>query len=487
VLITDIATLTLCSDYQCSLNGQEYCYTGSPISPAPIIYSGSLPDCDFIIEWYDENGNLVPLAPTATSYIPNPLTFTATGQCYQDFTYEMRIIGECGPSSCTSTIRLWNEDAPVGDLYLDPLENLPLCYGEDVSIRFDEECALPTDQWTWAVSTDGSTFNPISTAGTRNPYYNTNRLYQDHWFSVERQNGICPADTTSIYIPVKPPLVVTQFDADPFDPCRDSGLKLSVQYSPCVPSINNVCNCDFTIDWYKNGLLIATTTSTNPYAAYTYIDPALNGNYAGVYYAVVTDNCCGMSKKSPWAIAEPPVGLAIIGPCYICDSSAFTLNGVVINSPVIGTCTYQWYEFDSSIPSYQILTGETNISLVTTNPGLYKLVMTCVNGNTSCIKEAEFEVEDCRSIISTNDLSADDFDFTLVPNPGNSYCRLMLSGDKIKDFKVRVANDLGQTIRDYDVNGWQEYVELNDLVPGSYIVTVITKDQGVLTKKLIIQ
>jgi len=44
-LYTEVATLNLCNPYDCSLNDQEFCFTGSPITPAPLSYNGPLPDC----------------------------------------------------------------------------------------------------------------------------------------------------------------------------------------------------------------------------------------------------------------------------------------------------------------------------------------------------------------------------------------------------------------------------------------------------------
>ena len=487
VLTTNIAELTLCSPYNCSLGSQEFCFMGSPITPAPITFNGPFPDCDYTIEWYDPQGNLINLPAGTTTYQPPALSYTNSLQdCSQSYIYEMRIDGACGLVSCQHPITLWNDQAPVGDLYLDPIENLPLCYGEDVSIRYDENCALPSDLWDWKVSTDGSTFNGVPGVGNRNPYINSNRLFQDHWYSVERTNGVCPADTAMIYIPVKDPLMVSSFTADPLDPCLETGVKLGVQYSPCVPSLNSVCDCDFTIDWYKNGILIGSSNSNAATGSYTYVDPALNGNYGGVYYAVVRDNCCGDEERSSWKIIDPPIGLCIIGDCFICDPAIpVVLNGVVKNGPPIGNCTYQWYSFTPTI-GWQIIGGATSTSWTTNKAGMYRLEMTCIDGNTTCVKTADFEVMDCLTV-GLFEITAVDFDFTLAPNPTDAATELRIDGDIDGEVKIGLYNSLGQSIDQYTLGSHDKMLRIEYLNPGIYLVRMETEDQGVLTKQLIVQ
>jgi len=487
VLTTNIAELTLCSPYNCSLGAQEFCYMGTPITPAPIVFNGPFPDCDYTIEWYDDQGNPLNLPPGTTTYQPPALSYTGNvNDCSQSYIYEIRIDGACGPVSCQHSITLWNDQAPVGDLYLDPIENLPLCYGEDVSIRFDENCALPSDLWDWKVSTDGSTYLPIPGVGARNPYVNSNRLYQDHWYSVERTNGVCPVDTTVLYVPVKDALIVTAFNADPLDPCRETGLKLSVQYSPCVPSLNGICDCDYSIDWYKNGILIGTSNSNSATGSINYIDAALNGNYSGVYYAVVRDNCCGNEERSGWEIIDPPIGLCIIGDCFICDPTMpAVLNGIVKNGPPLGTCTYQWYSF---LPGtgWQIIGGATSTSWTTTKPGMYRLEMTCIDGNTTCVKTADFEVLDC---ITTGifQVTAVDFNFTLAPNPTDAATTVRIDGEIDGVIKIGLYNSLGQSIHQYRLSAGEKELRIDNLSAGAYLIRIKTAEQGILTKQLIVQ
>jgi len=334
--------------------------------------------------------------------------------------------------------------------------------------------------WTWLESIDGSVFNTISSAGNGNSIYNTNKLYQDHWYQVEQKNGLCPEKTVEIYIPVKTPFTLTNFTAFPNNPCRNNGLKLNVNGSNCQASINSVCDCSFTIDLFKNGTLITSFQSSQPTTGYAYIDPLLNGNYEGIYYAEVTDNCCGQKERSNTVNIRKPVKLAILGPCYICvPGTQITLSGLVINGPADGTCTYQWFYQN------QIWAGGNSISLTTTKPGLYRLEMTCTSGSTSCNKTAAFEVMDC-SPVSVIDHEIENFDFIIAPNPSFESTFLMIEGEVYHDDQVIIYNLLGKVVQSHKLYSNQSTLKLEDLKPGTYLITISSIGRGRSTKKLII-
>jgi len=491
-LKTDIVTLKLCNPYDCSLNDQEFCFMGTPITPAPITYNGPLPDCDFKIDWYDNLGNYIPLPAITTTYQPPALVYRGgPDDCSEDYVYEMQLIGECDTFSCFSTITLWNDDAPEGIIEMDPIENLPLCYGEDITLAHRDSCVDPTGEWTWHSSLDGISYGPIPGAGTANPVYNSNRLYQDHWYAVTKQNGTCPEDTTFFEVPIKPDFTITACNADALDPCRESGVKLSVQYNPCLPSLNGVCNCNYTIDWFKNGQLIGTTNSTQPSSGFTYIDFSLNGNYAGIYYAEVTDNCCGTTKRSLTKLFDPPVKLCISGPCYVCEKgTSFTLTGSLKNGPAIGNnCTYQWYILAPS--GYQAIAGATSITHTTTKCGQYLLDMKCTNGNTSCKQQVEFEVKDCstNSGNSTSIFQQDqaNFDFTIAPNPSSGAFLIERDGTTYEEMEVQLYNVLGQKISTHRMAAGAKSINLEQLESGVYLIRMVSQDDGAKTKQLVIQ
>ncbi len=491
-LYTEVSTLTLCSPYDCSLNNQEYCYMGSPINPAPITYNGPLPDCDFKIEWYDDQGNLIPLPPITTTYTPPPLVFRGNpDECFQDYTYEMQLIGVCDTVSCFSTIRLWNDNAPTGSISLNPLENLPLCYGGDATLAYIDSCTMPSGNWTWLGSTDGVTYNTLSGAGNQNPLFNTNRLYADSWYGVTKTNGVCPADTTFYMLPVKDDIVITGFNLDYNDPCRETGLKLSVSYTPCVPSLNGICDCNYTIDWYRNGNLIGSSNSTQPSAGFSYVDPSLNGNYAGVYYAVVTDNCCDNSQRSQTLVADPPIALCVSGPCYICDAGqSFTLTGLVKNGPALGNnCTYQWFVFNQSVGVFQAIVGETALTHTTTKPGIYKLEMVCINGNTQCMKEVEIEVVDCTGNSTTSILTITELniDLSLAPNPTMDRLLVNVQSDDYSDLELALMDINGVVLQRNRVVNMENEIDVRDYASGMYVVSLLRKGKAVLSKQLVIQ
>ncbi|MCB0644567.1 MAG: HYR domain-containing protein, partial [Phaeodactylibacter sp.] len=131
MLTSNIETITLCNPISCSLPDQAYCWTGSPITPAPLTISlnPATLNCIFNIDWYDPNGNLIPGASGMTTYQPPALNFTgANTDCAQTYTYTAVVSNVCGQHSCTSTIRLDNDNAPEGTLVLLPPDVNPLCY-----------------------------------------------------------------------------------------------------------------------------------------------------------------------------------------------------------------------------------------------------------------------------------------------------------------------------------------------------------------------
>jgi len=389
-LVTEPVTITLCEpvNYTISPAEQEYCYSGSPItsglltaqSPSPT------PECPDTLQWYDPNGVAIPGANGLT-YQPGALSLTnpGNGDCYEDFTYRLEVRSKCGVKFYDATIRLYDQDAPDGTLEMDPVEPLPLCYGEDATLRYTSACAGEPETWNWFISEDGSTFTPITTAGNRNPLYNTNRLYQDTWYQIRKQNGVCPEDKVEIFLPVNESLSITNFTAEHAPFCTPNGVSMSVTYSPSLP-----VSCDFTIDWYRNGEIIHSTVTTVNSATYTYV-PASLDDIAGNYYVKITSNCCDETEKSNVVQVAPPMQVVVAGPCFRCNDQIVTLEGIVFN-PIDGaTCTYQWYDENGAI----LGANGTSLQVNPDQDGPFTFEVSCDDGTNTCVQSDVFVLKQC--------------------------------------------------------------------------------------------
>ncbi|MFK7933109.1 MAG: HYR domain-containing protein, partial [Saprospiraceae bacterium] len=389
-ITTNTATITLCEPVSCSIAGQtNYCYiTGNPITPAPLVASitPASPNCNYSVQWYDDNGAIT--GATNLTYQPPALSFVSGSKdCYRDFTYTAIITtstADCG-SQCSYTIRLYNDDSPDGTLTLDPVKNLPLCYGDDATLRYTPECAGEPPLWNWLISTDGSTFTPIATAGTQNPLRNTNRLYQDTWYRIQKKNGSCPLDELTLKIPINPPLQITAFTANASPLCNPTMVDLSVTFGP-----NLISPCDYLIEWYKNGQIIHSSNSQGGTANYTYT-PSTAAEIAGNYYVKITNTCCNEMEKSAVVVVDPPCEVAVAGPCFRCNNQIVTLTGIVVNPIVGASCTYQWYDNNIAI------TGANSTSLIVQSyqSGPFRFEVTCTKNGTTCTKFADFNLKQC--------------------------------------------------------------------------------------------
>jgi hypothetical protein len=387
MLTSNIATITLCEPISCNLSSsQAYCWVGSAITPDSLKVSLDTISCLDSIRWFDPQGNLIPAANDQFVYYPPALSFTlANTECSQSYTYRVEVSNECGTQSCSATIRLDNENAPVGTLTLLAPDVNPLCYGEDVILEYEPECAGDPERWDWFLRLDAvPTYTPLTTNGDRNPLYYSNRLYADTWVKVEKTNGVCSTDEIEIFLDIIDPISINTFTAQYDDICSPTFVDLSVDFNPNPADPG----CSYTVTWFRNGQVIQTTSGlTTAPANYTYTGTPLFGNY----YCVVENSCCPGAVKSQVVTLDKPMEVFATGPCFRCNCETITLNGIVLN-PLSGfNCSYQWYDGGVAIP------GEIGIDLIVdfTWDGPFKFEVTCTDGTTTCVKDAEYTLKQC--------------------------------------------------------------------------------------------
>ncbi len=388
--LCDSATVTLChrepfnmiSAYKVVPEG--YCGVAAPEQVTATITSQVYPDCDYeYIRWYLNNE----LAAQGTgAYLPPPLWFTGDEEeCYTDHIITVKVKKiPCPEQSKTITIRIFNPNSPLGALEIDPDEDYsqPYCYGEDITLKYQPLCAGDPPTWTWHSTTNDppTAYSPIGESGTRNPVYNTNRLYETTWFIIEKKNGECPIQTISKKIRIKQPVAINYFTANP-DACAKD-IQLSLGFTPPLEGEG----CSYIINWYKDGNLI---NSQNHTGSGTYAILNLNNvmNCAGNYYATIHDDCCNQIAKSDILHIEPTCFPVISGPCYRClkDKSPILLSGSMVkepNEPCLYNwgCSFQWFLNDLPISGANGLTYSSAVA------GTFRLESTCPTPYGTCVR-----------------------------------------------------------------------------------------------------
>ncbi|SEQ59227.1 T9SS type A sorting domain-containing protein [Neolewinella agarilytica] len=466
---TNVANIQRCSPVTGSVPAQEYCFDGTPIQPDTLrlTLSGGDPTlCGDSIQWYDPEGVLIPGA-TGLTYLPGILSLpTGTMDCDQRFVYTAQITSVCGTTTATAEIRLFNENDPVGELTLDPLDDNPLCPGEDAILHYAPACTGDDMMWTWWESTDGVNYVQIVEAGSQNPVYYTNRLYEDTWFQVRKQSGVCAEDLITLFLDIREELTLIGFDAAFDDVCLPSSVTLSAQ-------VNFPADCpQQVLSWYRNGVLLATTNTLS----YLYV-PAAGEEVAGNYEVLVGSPCCDQEVRSSVISLTGPPTVAIAGPCFICNSNPAEL-AAVIEGATIADVSLQWYA------DGMMLQGETGATLeIFDHTGdVYTLEMTDANG---CVSQASFTPYERCFIVGVDDLPL--IEARVFPNPASD--RLFLEMMQPVSFRELTLYDaLGRPVRQVSVELPQERIEvsLQGLAAGVYFLQGFT-EQGVLRKEVVVE
>ncbi len=488
-LFTDTATIILCDPNACSITNPNLpgCQQVSP-QALTVVPTGT--NCNYTVQWYYQ-GQPISNA-TGLSYQPPPLTYQPNGasNCYKDHVYSAVVTGKCGPSTCSTTIRVYNPNAPNGTLDMVPLEPQPFCPGEDATLIYTPACAGEPQQWNWYYSIDlGITYPPILNMGNKNPKLNTNKLFQTTWFKVEKQNGVCPAANVVYKIEVKDRLLINGFTAVP-DPCVDMQVALNVDFTP-TPIAGT--GCRYVIDWYKNGVLIHTSNSDMGIVSWVYQSPTPGqGSVAGVYYAIVRDDCCPQTVKTPALIIYPTCKPIIEGPCYRCDDEPITMQGHMVlppnnACPNTSGCTYKWYqilETSPGMPTWVLIgTGTT----ITVNSAGHFIFESICNG---CRRYVQHDVTQCVGCIESGAIEAHLDLGTKVkihPNPTSGAMTVQITPSPLRHGRVEIAATDGRVLLSESIPEHKEShtIALDRLATGLYFVRVYENEVLIWTEKIV--
>lgn len=473
MLTSNTATITLCQAISCSVNMVEECDALVPTTPDPLELTLSNADCIYTIEWIDPSGVVVQNG--GLTYQPPPLDYTGgPDDCYQDFIYTVRISNDCETTTCTGTVRFYNNDAPKGTIILHAPDLLPVCWGDDLELEYIPDCTEEPPAWYWYSSLDGAAWFPIPGSGMSNAVYNTNELYDDGsvdtWFQVQSMNGICPADTVNFQAIIRQPLVITDFTAA-YTSCDQETVQLSLDY-------NNSINCSDTIEWYHNGILLGYENNPSLPVTYDYT-PVLPDRPEGYYYAVVK-SCCG--EKATTSVIEilPPVYIEMSGPCFRCNADIVTITGEVMNLPSGTSCTYSW----TASGGGHIVSGETTTTIVVDASGLYTFEATC----DGCTYTAMFDLLQCGDPTGTEDPAVWNNGYArLYPNPTNGRLTIEFITGIPAEGSLVITDVLGRIVGKQTLDKDIAAIDLSitRLPAGIYFIKVLDGDVVVWMEKVV--
>lgn len=505
-ITSNIATVQLCKPNSCTLDDQEFCYFGNPIMPGLITlsYTGTAPTCINTIEWFDENGAPAPAGNPINTYQPTnglvlPPGFT---DCYKDFFYTAILTDGCGPHECKARVRLYNYDAPIGTLTMSPNKQQPLCWAEDVTLKFEPECAGDPAQWLWYKWDCNNNLILMQEAGLMNKCLNLNELYEGGKFGVAAVNGVCPVNTEEMDIDVLDRAVLASFSAIA-DPCAEQQVVLSASIIPgLITCSGQPFSCTYTYEWYKDGNLIGTTLNGTASESFTYLNPNLGPppkTMGGNYYAVIREDCCPRNViNTGHETIRPACEQCIMGPCFICDNKPETFSVIMVlppNEPCPDVCTFTWYDAIESggnwVMNNPIGTGS---SVSISSGGHYFLVSDC----NDCMKKTQFDVLACDSGKQTGQtncgpvsveeiLSKEESPLHVFPNPTTGEITIQWSENAPKNARVFITDAMGQRLKTLLVPGESTSLttSLEDMPSGLYFIKVQSSDRWYNVAKLV--
>ena len=497
LLTSNIATLTICEANSCTLNGYDYCYTGTPVllNQQLQLNINTPPNACPVtsIEWYDPQGNLVQTG--GFSFTPFQAISMKNDQlCYEDTFYTVKITDACGMHICQARIRLYSGLAPVGSLVMAPAEPPFLCAtNKDATLQFIPECAGDPAMWNWfQQDCIGSPVIPLPDAGTMNGTHNTGQLDESYYFYVEATNGNCPPKQTSLLVEYKSPLSYNNFSASA-DPCPNQYVDLTLDITPCnIEGCNTPCNCSYTVDWFQNGIFIGSTANVTPptLATFHYTTLPLHGTY----FAVLKADCCPGESITTYPIdfrqcCKP----LVMGPCFVCDSVPVTLMAQMVlppDDPCPDICTFSWFYYDPSTQTETPL--GVGATWTTTYGGCYILESDCFG----CIKRDTFKLGECysnpcrRTFVGIEELLAEGQPpLRFYPNPAADVITVEWLGEAPLHARLNIVDLTGRLVRTIDVPDAAATVTISvdDLPSGMFFIQVQEGGRMYRAAKLVVE
>ncbi|MGB1103859.1 MAG: T9SS type A sorting domain-containing protein [Crocinitomicaceae bacterium] len=129
--------------------------------------------------------------------------------------------------------------------------------------------------------------------------------------------------------------------------------------------------------------------------------------------------------------------------------------------PAVETTTFQWV----TCPDYTPIDGATDQTFTATENGEYAVIIT----DADCA-----DTSDCVVISNVGIGSNESEVFRVFPNPNNGIFTIELSGND--NMALTVINPLGQVVRKATLNKQINVINLNDMMPGTYVLMLHGSD-----------
>ena len=376
----------------------------------------------------------------------------------------------------------------------------PLCWAEDVTLKFDPICVGEPPIWAWYKRDCNGAVTVLPEAGPNNTCLNLNELYDGVWYGVAAKNGVCPVKIEEEEIQIIERAVLSHFSAVS-DPCAELYVTLSAGVTPgLLRCPNTPFPCTYTYQWFKDGFPIGTTPGGSASETFTYFNPIpLPSSVAGNYYCVITEDCCPQNQITTFHESiRPACEQCIIGPCFICDNKPESFSVIMVlppNEPCPDFCTFTWYDAilvgNDWVMNNQIGTG----SSVTISAGGHYFLESDCNG---CIKKNQFDVLACNSgqllsqtmcgPVSVEELmSKEESPLRIFPNPTSGEITIEWSGSAPKNARIYLTDSMGRHLRTITVPEAANSLNttIDDLPSGLYFVKVQSADRLFTVAKLV--
>ncbi len=463
-----------------NLDKQLLCYDSIPVTPQELQVNLLSQGSDYTIKWEGPRGPVQ--GATELTLQPSDLVFSKNdNRCDVTFNYYATLTDVCGEQQFESDIIVQKLNAPIGNLSFFYDRDLPLCYSGDATLLFEKKCtALDTD-WFWSKSTDGENFEKMNDVGTQNTRFNTNRLYEDHWFTVSPFDSLangCAVQPSKMFVPVHPELELISFTAEHPSPCNPYVVEMDVKFSPTYA---DTTNCNYTVRWFRDGLPIGLDVVKGGSASFIYA-PLFVTDIEGNYYVEIYNNCCPEEElKSKITYIEAPTFVLINGPCFRCNDELIQLEGIVVN-PKPGTqYSFQWYDENGSIAN--AIGNFLNVLPVQEGPFIFE--MTSVTSDTTCTFNAIFNLLQCGSnqLMFINPYFRQEnpevLELSLYPNPTMSDISIEIPKRFEAGSRITIYDSRGQLVLEEVVPSKTTIFEasLGDLAVGTYYAIVHDKTQ----------